>query len=125
MNWDIFFQANEPLDDKLFSPVHLHIPPEFYYQENSESDGHCGLPLQYGTNETNISDFFNSVVNWDGFSYDESRSQKLNSSLFDVKDNGSYIESDVQMPNMMVSNSSNPICRLVILGFATKLLIAL
>lgn len=55
----------------------MHIPPEFYFKEKNESDGLSGL--QYGTNEISISDFFDSVVNWDELSYEESGSDEQNS----------------------------------------------
>ncbi|TKY56417.1 NTM 9 [Spatholobus suberectus] len=90
LNVDIFYDpANLQLDDKLFSPVHAHFPPEIYYQANNQSE------LQYGTNETNISDYFDL----DAFSYDTS-SLELSSSLLNVKDNGSSSDSDVEMANM-------------------------
>ncbi|KAJ1431771.1 NAC domain [Sesbania bispinosa] len=95
LNLDIFYDlTNEQLDDKLFSPVHAHFPSGFYYQPNNE------LQLQYGTNETTISDFISSVVNWDEFSHEESSSLELNSALINVKDNGSCSDSDVDMANM-------------------------
>lgn len=112
MNWDIFYNpTNGQLDDKLFSPVHAHFPPEFYYQPNNE------LELQYGSNEADVSDFINSAVNWDEFSREENSSLELNSTLLNVKDSGSCSDSDVEMANMTVSNSSDPFRLLVIPGF--------
>lgn len=93
------------LDDKLFSPALVHMPPEFHYEANNESDGRYGL--QYGTNEISISDFLNSDVNWDQISYDESCNQYQNFPLLNVKDNGSGSDTDVEVANMTVSNSSN------------------
>ncbi|TKY73998.1 NTM 9 [Spatholobus suberectus] len=70
LDFDIYYDpSNELLDDKFFSPVLAHIQPEFHYQANIELDNQYGL--QYGTNETNISDFLNSVVNWDQVPYEE------------------------------------------------------
>ncbi|CAJ1970591.1 unnamed protein product [Sphenostylis stenocarpa] len=92
-NVDMFYDpTNQQLDDKLFSPVHAHFPPEIYYQANNQSE------FQYGTND-NMSDFFDSVVNWDAISYDTS-SLDLSSSFLNVKDNGSGSDSDVEMANM-------------------------
>lgn len=109
---DIFYDpTNQPLDDKLFSPIHAHFPQEIYYQANNQPE------LQYGTNETNISDFFDSVVNWDAFSYDTS-SQDLSSSFFNFKDNGSGSDSDVEMANMTVCD--DPFYHLVILDCCHK-----
>ena len=122
MNLDIFCDPNVQLDDKLFSPLHKHLLPEFYYQSNNESDGHCGLQPQYGTNEMNISDFFDSVINWDEIPYDESSSQMTNSAWFDVKGNGSWNNSNVELANAMVSDSFVPIYLLVSLGSVTKLM---
>ncbi|RZB69740.1 protein NTM1-like 9 [Glycine soja] len=91
---DIFYDpTNQQLDDKLFSPVHAHLPADFYYQANNQSE------LQYGTSE-NISEFFDSVVNWDSFSYATS-SLDLGSSFLNPKDNGSGSDSDVEMANML------------------------
>lgn len=105
LNLDIFYDpTNEPLDDKLFSPVHVHLPPEFYFPPSNESDNSCGLQLQYGTNEANMSDFLNSVVNWDEISYDSS-THKPTSTLIDAKDNGSGSDSDVEMSNIPVSGT--------------------
>ncbi|XP_027940384.1 protein NTM1-like 9 isoform X1 [Vigna unguiculata] len=88
-NFEDFYDPTKQqlLDDKLFSPVHAHFPPEIYYQSE----------LQYGTND-NMSDFFDSV-NWDAISYDTS-SLELGSSFLNVKDNGSGSDSDVEMANM-------------------------
>lgn len=100
LNFDMFYDpTTEPLDDKLFSPVHQHIPPEFCYPSSDEV-ANCGLQFQYGTNEIDITEFINSVVNWDELSYDSS-SQKPTSALVDAKDNGSGSESDVEMPNIL------------------------
>ncbi|KAL5062730.1 hypothetical protein RYX36_024467 [Vicia faba] len=41
---------------------HMHyVEKEFYHQANNEL-------FQYGTNKTDLSDFFNSTVNWDNHS---------------------------------------------------------
>ncbi|KHN46203.1 NAC domain-containing protein 78 [Glycine soja] len=94
LNVDIFYDpTNLPLDDKLFSPVHAHFPTDFYYQANNQSE------LQYGTNE-NISEFFDSVVNWDAFSHDTSSLDLSSSFLINNTDNGSGSDSDVEMTNM-------------------------
>ncbi|CAL0317803.1 unnamed protein product [Lupinus luteus] len=96
-NWDLLNPPLEQLDDKLFSPARAHILPEFYYQANNESDGSCGLQHQYGTNETNITDYYNSFI--DAYCYNESISQKVNPTLFNVYDSGLFIKSDVQIAN--------------------------
>ncbi|KAJ1400582.1 NAC domain [Sesbania bispinosa] len=95
LNFDIFDDPSyNLLDDKLFSPVLVHIPQEFHYQANNESDGRCAL--QYGTNEPNISDLFN----WEQLSYEEPGCQQQNFPLFNVKDSGSGSDSDVEVANM-------------------------
>ncbi|XP_027369168.1 NAC domain-containing protein 62-like isoform X2 [Abrus precatorius] len=99
LNVNIFYDPiNQQLDDKLFSPVHAHFPPEFSYQPNNQPE------LLYGTNEPNISDFFDSVVNWDAFSHDDSSSLDLSSTLINVKEYGSGSDSDVEMANMTKNN---------------------
>lgn len=98
----------EQLDDRLFSPAHAHFPAEFYHHPNNE------LEFQYGTNETDVSDFFNSAINWDELVREDSSSLELNSALLNVKDNGSCSDSDV---DITVSNGSGPFYLLVILGF--------
>jgi hypothetical protein len=101
----------EPWDDKLFSPAHAHFPPEFGYQANNEL-------IQYGTNGTDVSDFFNSCVNWDEFSSEASISLDLSPTIFKIPENGPCSDSDVEMANMMVSNSSDPFFfGLIILDF--------
>ncbi|CAJ2652383.1 unnamed protein product [Trifolium pratense] len=94
LNLDIFEDPQfEPLDDKLFSPVHAHFPREFNYQPNTEFEFQYGTnEFQYGTNETDVSHFFNSAVNWDEFSYEASSSCFLSH-----KDNGSCSGSDAEM----------------------------
>ncbi|CAK8567724.1 unnamed protein product [Lathyrus sativus] len=102
MNFDIYYNPKDGLllDDRLFSPVLTHMPPEFDYQANSESDGQCGL--QYGTNEINISDFLDSNLNWDQIPCEESSSYPQNfTPLLTVKDNGSGSDSDAEVANMM------------------------
>ncbi|CAK8537732.1 unnamed protein product [Lathyrus sativus] len=85
LNFDIFDDPPlEPLDDKLFSPVHAHFPPEFYHQANNEL-------FQYGTNKTDISDFFDSAVNWDDL---------CDSIYLEDENNGLCSVSDVEMANM-------------------------
>ncbi|XP_027903156.1 NAC domain-containing protein 91-like [Vigna unguiculata] len=86
---------NELLDDKLFSPELAHVQPEFHYQPNRESDSRYGL--QYGTNETNISDFLNSVVNWDELPYEEPNCQQWTYPSFNVQNGalGSDIDSEL------------------------------
>lgn len=115
MNFDIYYNPKDGLllDDRLYSPVLAHMPPEFDYQANSESDGQCGL--QYGTNEINISDFLDSNLNWDQIPCEESSNYQQNFPLLlNVKDNGSGSDSDAEVANMMtVSNSSNAIYRCV------------
>jgi len=105
--WNIdmcYDPKNELLDDKLFSPVLAHIQPEFDFEPNSVSDSRYGL--QYGTNETNISDFLNSVVNWDDLAYEEANCQQCSFPSFNVQNSvlGSHIDSE--LANMTVSNSS-------------------
>lgn len=93
MNFGIFDEPLlEPLDDKLFSPVHAHFPPDFYHQANNEL-------FQYGTNKTDVSDFFNSAVNWDDL---------CDSIYLEDENNGPCSVSDVEMANMTVSSSSDP-----------------
>ena len=105
MNFDIYYDPrSELLDGKLFSPVLAHIQPEFHYQANIESDGRYGL--QYGTNETNMSDFLNSVVNWDQVSFEDLNCQQQSYPLFNVKDNILNSDLDSELANMTVSNSS-------------------
>ena len=112
MNLDIFNDPKDEIfDDKIFSPVHNYIPPEFYFQANGELDGRCGL--QYGTNETNIADILN-FVNWDGLPLEDPYSQMQNT-LFNVKQSVSGGDSVVDLTNMTVSNRSNAIYLLVIL----------
>nr|QSD99871.1 NAC family transcription factor [Melilotus albus] len=95
LNLDIFDSPQFlPWDDKLFSPVHAHFPPEFYGQANNELS-------QYGTNEIDVSDFFSSAVNWDNFS------SEANSCLFNIPENGSCSDSDVEMTNMMHLQASH------------------
>lgn len=107
LDLDIFYDpTTEPLDGKLFSPVHMHIPPEFNFSASDEPDNRGGLQYQYGTNDANFSDFLNSVVNWDEVSYDSS-TQKPTSTLIDAKDNGSGSDSDVEMLNAPVSTICN------------------
>jgi hypothetical protein len=91
---DMYYNPKDGLllDDRLFSPVLAHMPQEFNYQANNESDGQCGL--QYGTNEINISDFLNYNLNWDQLPCAEFSSHQQNFSLFNVKDNGSGSESE-------------------------------
>lgn len=95
---------NELLDDKLFSPVLAHIQPEFHYQANIESDDWYGL--QYGTNETNMSDFLNSVVNWDQVPFEDPNCQQQSYPLFNVKDSVLSSDLDSELAIMTVSNSS-------------------
>ncbi|MCI01528.1 NAC domain-containing protein, partial [Trifolium medium] len=91
---DMYYNPKDGLllDDRLFSPVLAHMPQEFNYQANNESDGQYGL--QYGTNEINISDFLNYNLNWDQLPCEELSSHQQNFSLFNVKDNGSGSESE-------------------------------
>ncbi|CAL0319584.1 unnamed protein product [Lupinus luteus] len=80
LNIDVIFDPKtELLDVELFPPVHAHTPTDFYCQPDSELDALCGL--QFGANETNISDFFESVVNWDEVSYENSGSDKQKSNV--------------------------------------------
>ncbi|MED6139009.1 hypothetical protein PIB30_079837 [Stylosanthes scabra] len=95
VNMDIFYDPGELFDDKLFSPLHKHIPEEFFNQSNNEANGHFGLQHQGGTNEISISDFFDSVINWDEISGDNSSGQTPNSAWFDVQ--GSWGNSNVDM----------------------------
>lgn len=105
MNFDIYYDPrSELLDGKLFSPVLAHIQPEFHYQANIESDDWYGL--QYGTNETNMSDFLNSVVNWDQVSFEDLNCQQQSYPLFNVKDSVLSSDLDSELAIMTVSNSS-------------------
>ncbi|MCI12640.1 NAC domain-containing protein, partial [Trifolium medium] len=83
-------------DDRFFSPYLAHTPPEFNYQAYNESDGLW--ELQYGTNDTYISDL-NSNLNWDQLPCQESSSHQQSFPLFNVNDNGSGSNS-VAGPNM-------------------------
>ena len=100
LNFDIYYDdpRSELLDGKLFSPVLAHIQPEFHYQANIESDGRYGL--QYGTNETNMSDFLNSVVNWDQVPFEDPNCQQQSYPLFNVKDNILNSDLDSELANM-------------------------
>lgn len=96
LNYDPYYDpTNELLDGKLFSPVLAH-EQEFHYQANIESDGQYGL--QYGTND--ISDFLNSVVNWDQLPYEEPNYQQQSYPLFNVKDNVLGSDIDAEPANM-------------------------
>ncbi|XP_057725120.1 protein NTM1-like 9 isoform X1 [Arachis stenosperma] len=97
VNMDIFYDPSELFDDKLFSPLHKHIPEELFHQSNNEANGHFGLQHQCGTNEISISDFFDSVINWDEISGDNSSGQTPNSAWFDVQHNESWGNSNVDM----------------------------
>lgn len=104
-NVDICYDPKtELLDDKLFSPELAHVQPEFHYQPNSESDSRYGL--QYGTNETNISDFLNSVVNWDELPYEEPNCQQWTYPSFNVQNSALGSDIDSELANIKVSNSS-------------------
>ncbi|CAL0315656.1 unnamed protein product [Lupinus luteus] len=105
LNENLLYPAFEYLDDKVFSPVHVQIPPEFYYHANKESDASSGLQLQNGTNEIDISDYFDSII--DDFCIEESTGQNPNPTLFNQKDNESCIKSDSQMAN---SNANLIVC---------------
>ncbi|MED6220362.1 hypothetical protein PIB30_044180 [Stylosanthes scabra] len=92
INWDIFNDPEDKIfDDKLFSPIHSHIPPEFYYQAN---------------NETNIADILNSV-NWDEISYEDPYSQTQNNFFNDVKQSISGSEPDAGVTNMTCIHPMN------------------
>ncbi|KAL1290645.1 hypothetical protein HN51_059195 [Arachis hypogaea] len=92
LNWDIFNDPEDKIfDDKLFSPVHSHIPPEFYYQAN---------------NETNIADILNSV-NWDEISYEDPYSQAQNNFFNNVKQSVSGSEPDAGLTNMTCVHPTN------------------
>ncbi|XP_057457547.1 protein NTM1-like 9 [Lotus japonicus] len=98
LNLDMYNDLkNDIFDDKLFSPALVHLPPVFDYQASNEPDDRSGL--QYGTNETAISDLFDSLT-WDQLSYEESGSQPMNFPLFNVKDSGSGSDSDFEITNM-------------------------
>lgn len=104
MNSDIFSDLeNDLFDDILFSPALVHLPQVFDYQASNEPDGLSGL--QYGTNETAISDLFESLTS-DQLSYEESGSQPMNYPLFNVKDSGWGSDSDLKVTNMPVSNTA-------------------
>ncbi|KAE9604075.1 putative transcription factor NAM family [Lupinus albus] len=73
-NPDVLFNPENEFDG-ILSSIDAHSPPYFCYQANNEFDG---------TNETNISDFFESFVNWDEVTYENSGcdKQKSNVELF-------------------------------------------
>ncbi|CAL0327528.1 unnamed protein product [Lupinus luteus] len=80
LNFDVIFDPkNELLDTDLFPPLKPHIPTDFSFQANNESDALSGLC----SDETDISDFFISDVNWDQVLYENSGSnnQKSNAGL--------------------------------------------
>ncbi|XP_061364043.1 protein NTM1-like 9 [Gastrolobium bilobum] len=107
LKYDIYYDPkNELFDGKLFSPELVHIPPEFNFQANDESDGRWGL--QYGTNDLHFSDVFDSFFNWDELSNAESGSQQQSSPLFNVKDNGSGSDSDVEVVNKTCKQDAYP-----------------
>ncbi|KAI4338060.1 hypothetical protein L6164_016414 [Bauhinia variegata] len=81
----------ETLDDKLFSPVHMHMPQHMYFQVNNEAE--------YGTNGENFAELLDSVVNWGDFSCDLSSSQKTQT-ISCGKDNGSGSDSEVEMASV-------------------------
>ncbi|KAE9587282.1 hypothetical protein Lal_00004976 [Lupinus albus] len=68
---EFFNPKIELLDADLFSP---HISTDFSFEANNESNGLCA-------DETDISDFFNSVVNWDEVLYENSGSDKQKSNV--------------------------------------------
>lgn len=107
LNFDIYNDPKyELLDDRVFSPVLAHIQPEFNYPANNELDGQFGL--QYGTNETYISDFLNSVVNWDQFPCEEPKYQQQQSyPSFNVNDNALGSDIDAELANMTCMQVSN------------------
>lgn len=76
----------------------------FYHPVSNESDAHCGLQFQYGSNETNISELFDSVINWGEISGEGSISQKPTSTILNPRDNGSGSDSDVEMANIPVNS---------------------
>ncbi|XP_047149684.1 NAC domain-containing protein 91-like isoform X2 [Vigna umbellata] len=99
-NVDMYYDPkNELLDDKLFSPELALVQPEFHYQPNSESDSRYGL--QYGTNETNISDFLNSVVNWDELPYEEPNDQQWPYPSFNVQKSALGSDIDSELANII------------------------
>ncbi|KAE9608799.1 hypothetical protein Lal_00020612 [Lupinus albus] len=80
LNIDVIFDPKTELLDVEFSPpVHAHIPTDFYCQPDNELDGLCGL--EYCANETSIADFFDSDVNWEDVSYENSGSDKQKSNV--------------------------------------------
>ncbi|XP_028806608.1 protein NTM1-like 9 [Neltuma alba] len=102
VNLDIFKEPiTRPFDDKMFSPIHVHMPSEFYDPVCNDSDGQFGLQLPYGTNETNISDFFDSYINCGDLSCEDYISQKPTSGILNPCDNGSGNGSDVKMADML------------------------
>lgn len=102
---DIF---NDPItgsfEDKLFSPLHVHMPSEFYDPASNESAGHCGLQHQYGMNESNIPEFFDSAINWCDLPREDSISQKPGSTVSNSRENGSGSDSDMETTNIPVNN---------------------
>ena len=104
--------AIEPVNDKVFSPEHAHMPPDMCQQVNYAADDHCGQQLQYGTNEPDITKIIDSFVNWDELSCEDS-------TLLNARDNGLGSDSDVEMAFKQVKLSSNTSFLLVILAFTT------
>lgn len=108
LNFDMYYNPKDGLllDDRLFSPPLVHMPQEFHYQANNESDGRCAL--QYGTNEINISDFLNNDLNWDQIPCEVSVSHQPNFPMLNVKDSGSGSSSDVEVANMTGMQAAYP-----------------
>ncbi|XP_054795050.1 protein NTM1-like 9 [Prosopis cineraria] len=100
LNLDIFNEPITGFDDKMFSPLHMHVLSEFYDPVSNVSDGYSGVQLSYGTNETNFSEYFDSCINYGGLSCEDYISQKPTSGVLNPRDYGSGNDSDVQMANM-------------------------
>nr|QSD99907.1 NAC family transcription factor [Melilotus albus] len=90
-------------DDRIFSPVNVHMPTEFDYQANSESYSQYG---QYGTNEINILNFLNSDLNCDQIPWEESVSDQRIFPLLNVKDNGSGSGSGAEVASMTCTQAA-------------------
>ena len=106
----------EPLDCKLFSPLHSQIEAErapwmFYHVENSFS----GVEFEHGTNENDayISNFLDSILNKSDDNYSNDSCSQKNSTIECEplkamafgKDGGSCSESDAEVAQVLVSRS--------------------
>ncbi|KAJ7959457.1 NAC domain-containing protein [Quillaja saponaria] len=101
----LLYPMPDSSDGKVFSPDYWYNPAELgscmYLPANDGMDG-SGMQLQYGTNEPDISEFLNTVLNSDECSCEESSSQKhLAVEGESFKRSGSGSESDLEMANSL------------------------